>query len=115
MKGFLKTSEIGKSTVVAYRAKILGIVPMINDRAKKENIYSIADAERILAYKPKLRFHGIGHYEILAKILNNSDFRYNLPFASKFFKIKESKLQDMIDEYNKSGCFITGSKANNTE
>jgi hypothetical protein len=114
MKGFLKTSEIGKSTMVTYRAKILGIEPIKRSNNVSENIYSIEDADRILAYKPKNRNHGISYYEKFVTILNNDKFRYNIPYASKIFKLKESKIQAMLDEYNKNELFfIAPSKMNN--
>lgn len=112
MKGFLKTSEIGKSATVTYRARILGIQPIKNNHGFGENIYTIEDADRILAYKPKNMGHGISHYPTLITILSNDQYRYNIPYASKMFKLKESKIKDMLDEYNKSGCFITGSSIN---
>jgi hypothetical protein len=113
MKGFLKTSEIGKSTMVTYRAKILGIEPIKRASNISENIYSIEDADRILGYKPKNKHHGISYHDKFMNILANDKFRYNVPYASKIFKLKQSKIQAMLDEYSKNELFfIASSKMN---
>lgn len=110
-KALLKTSEIGKASTVNYRARVLKIEP--KGKKSGENLYSLEDADKILSYKADISFHCIKHYKTLQIILDNEKFRYNIPYAAKFFNLKESKIQNMINEYVKSGCFITPSKMNN--
>jgi hypothetical protein len=114
MRAFLRTSEIGLHSVVAYRAKVLGITPIGTQlyRGKNEKLYTVEDADRILSYKAVIRFHSISYFYILKEIIEDETMRYNIPHAAVVYNIKESKLQNMIDEYNKSGCFITSSKMN---
>lgn len=114
MEGYLKTSEIGLHSVVHYRAKVLGITPIgfVLSDGRHENTYSLEDAERILTFKSPIRFHSIKHFETLLIIVHNEKLRNNIPLAAKDFRISEPKLRTMIDEYNKSGCFIVASKMN---
>jgi hypothetical protein len=112
MKGFVRISELGRPSTIKYRAEILGIKPL-EETGFGEISYSIADAERILAYKPRPHGHNIIYYEPLEMILNDDKLRYNTAYAAKIIGIKEGKLQDMLDEYNKEKCFIAVSKINN--
>ena len=114
-KGYLKTSEIGISSMVRYRAKILGILPMVNNHGHGENVYTLEDANKILAYKPYIRFHSIQHFETFKIIIENDNLRYNIPYASKLFRLKQPKIQAMLDEYKESGCFVVPSKMNYDE
>jgi hypothetical protein len=114
MKGYIKISEIGNSATIKYRATLLGIVPL-KEKRFGEICYSIEDAEKIVGYRPKVRVHNIVFYEILEIILNDDKLRYNTPYASKIMGITETKLLRMLDEFNKTGCFVVESKINNEQ
>ncbi len=112
MKGYVRISELGNPSAIQYRAKLLGITPL-KELRHGELCYSIEDAEKIIGYRPKSKGHNIVHYETLEFILNDDKLRYNPIYAAKVTGLKESKIQAMLDEYNKERCFIAGSKMNN--
>lgn len=114
MKGYVRISELGITSAIQYRARLLGISPIKNNGIG-EICYSIDDAEKIIGYRPKSLGHNIAYYETLEKILNDDKLRYNTPYAAKIMCVSESKIQRMLDEYNKEKCFIAESKMNNNE
>lgn len=115
MKEFLKTSEIGTKNQVAYRAKMLGIVPLTKRHKSGELIYSIPDAVRIMSYKSPTECHNIKYYEVFSIMVEDPSLRSNISEYRKRFNIKEKKIQSMFDEYCQSGCFVTPSKMNYDE
>lgn len=111
MKGYVRISELGIPPSIQYKARLLGIMPL-EERRNGEICYSIEDAEKIIGYRPKSLGHNIVHYETLEFILNDDKLRYNTPYASKITGLREAKIQNMLDAYNKERCFIAISKMN---
>jgi hypothetical protein len=110
---YIKSSEIGKRSVVLYRSKMLGITPLGYSDAEKQWLYTLEDADRILGYKNyKFREHNIQYLPILETILKDDSLHYNIEYAVKRLRIRKDRLKSMIDEYHLSGCFITPSKMN---
>ncbi len=112
MRAYVRISELGSSSAIQYRARLLGIMPTMDHRFG-ELCFTIEDAEKILGYRPKSFGHNIVHYETLEFILNDDKLRYDTVYAAKITGLRESKIQAMLDEYNKERCFIANSKINN--
>jgi anaerobic selenocysteine-containing dehydrogenase len=109
MKGYVRISEIGNAVAVKYRASLLGIVPL-EEKDFGEIRYSLKDAERLIGYRPRAYAHHIKYYEALEFILNDDKLRYDTEYASKIMNLPEKKILKMLEEYNKTGCFVVASK-----
>jgi hypothetical protein len=112
MKKYLKTSQIGKPSWVKFRAKKLGIKPIEKNYIGHESRYTIEDAHKILAYSTRYEAHSIIHLKKLETVLSTEKLRKDLVSAAILFEMNVDKLKSMVEEYEKSGCFIATSKVN---
>lgn len=112
---YIKSSEIGSRNMVMYRAQKLGIEPLSYSNRYRQFLYSVEDADRILAYRSNYnRDHSIAYYRVLEEILKRDDLtRYNVEYCAGKYKTTVAKMKSILDEYHLTGCFITPSKMNN--
>ncbi|HEY6143727.1 MAG TPA: hypothetical protein VIV55_09985 [Flavobacterium sp.] len=90
----------------------MGIKPIEKNYIGHESRYTIEDAHKILSYSTRYEAHSIIHFNNLETILSTEKLRKDLVSASILYEMNINKLKSMVEEYEKSGCFIATSKVN---
>lgn len=103
----VETKEIGARMFVHYRAKMLGIKPYEKGGKMRPNRYTPEDAELIKNYN-FIQHHSARHHKSLQYLLINRH-RKIWDVAAEL-GISEYKANNLLDEYDKSGCIIVKSK-----